>query len=83
MPPVKANLAHIVVPLTGLWFVLSVVLFFVRDELRAHDAMIWFWTCLAGWVLGVIGLSIYAWQRQAARRGTRSANAMALEEKIR
>jgi len=40
------------------------------------------WTCLAGFVLGLLGLSVYAWQRRAARRGARSANQMALDESI-
>ena len=82
LPPVRAGLAHIVVPGTVLWFALFVGLLFFLDDLRAHDAMIWFWTSLAGWVLGLIGLSIYAWQRSAARRGTRSSNAMALDEQL-
>jgi hypothetical protein len=82
LPPVNAGLAHIVIPGTGLWFVGFVVLLFFTADLRAHDAMIWLWTCLAGWVLGLIGLSIYFWQRSAARRGTRSSNRMALDERI-
>jgi len=82
LPPVRADLAHIVVPLTALWFVLWAVLLFLRDMLHRHDAMIWYWTSLAGWVLGLIGLSIYFWQRWAARRGTRSSNAMALDEQF-
>ncbi len=82
LPPTGANLGHIVVPLTVVWFVLWVVLLFLRDELHRHDAMNWYWTSLAGWVLGLIGLSIYFWQRLAARRGGRAANAMALAEKF-
>ncbi len=80
LPPVRAGLAHIVIPCTALWFAAFVVLLFFTDQLRAHDAMIWLWTCLAGGVLGLIGLSVYLWQRRAARRGSRSANAMALDE---
>jgi peptidoglycan biosynthesis protein MviN/MurJ (putative lipid II flippase) len=82
LPPVRANLAHIVIPLTALWFVGFVVLLFFREQLRANDSMIYLWTCLAGGVLGCIGLSIYFWQRSAARRGRKSANQMALEEKL-
>jgi amino acid transporter len=33
----------------------------------------WLWTSLAGWVLGVIGFAISAWQRAASRRGSRWA----------
>lgn len=83
LPPVRADLAHIVVPCTIAWFVAWVVLFFFfREELEANDAGIWISTCLAGWILGLMGLSIYAWQRRAARRGRRSANRMALDEKL-
>lgn len=80
LPPVRAGLAHIVIPCTVLWFAGFVVLLFYTDQLRAHDAMIWLWTCLAGGVLGLTGLSVYIWQRRAARQGTRSSNAMALDE---
>ena len=82
LPPVGAGLAHIVIPITTVWLLGFVVLLFFTDELRAHDAMIWLWTCLAGWVLGLIGLSVYFWQRRAARRGSRSANPMALDERL-
>jgi hypothetical protein len=82
LPPVQAGLAHVVVPGTALWFVGFVVLLFFVDDLRAHDALIWLWTFLAGWVLGLIGLAIYAWQRRAARRGTRGSSAMALDEQL-
>lgn len=82
LPTVKAGLAHVVVPGTALWFVGFVVLLFFIGDLRAHDAMIWLWTFLAGWVLGLIGLAIYFWQRRAARRGTRGSSSMALEERF-
>lgn len=82
LPAAGANLAHIVIPGTVAWFVGFVVLLFFRPTLREHDAMIYLWICLAGWVLGLIGLTIYFWQRSSARRGSRSANAMALEEQL-
>lgn len=82
LPQVKAGLAHIVIPVTALWFALFVVLIFFLDDLRSSDSMGWFWSSLAGWVLGLIGLSVYAWQRSAARRGTRSSNSMALDEQL-
>ncbi|MBP2475012.1 hypothetical protein JOF53_003884 [Crossiella equi] len=34
---------------------------------------VWTWTCLVGVVLGFMGLSVIAWQRSAARRGSRTA----------
>ncbi|RIJ76710.1 DUF2530 domain-containing protein [Nakamurella silvestris] len=82
LPSAGAGLAHIVIPATAAWFVAFVVLLFFTDQLREHDAMLWLWTCLSGGVLGLIGLSIYFWQRSAARRGTRSSQSMALDEQL-
>lgn len=82
LPPVKAGLAHIVIPVTVAWFALFVVLLFFIGDLRDSGNMIWIWSSLAGWVLGLIGLSVYGWQRSAARRGTRSSNSMALDEQL-
>lgn len=82
IPPVNAGLAQVVVPATAIWFVGFVVLLFFIPRLRSHGEMIWLWTFLAGWVLGLIGLTIYGWQRRAARRGARGASRMALDEKI-
>lgn len=82
LPPVKANLFHIVVPVTVVWFVALVVLLFNIPSLRAHDHMVWLWTAAAGTFLGGLGLSVYAWQRSAARRGGKSAQQMALDEQI-
>jgi hypothetical protein len=75
-------LAHVIIPGTALWFVALVVLLFLIPTLRAHDAMLWLWTALAGWLLGFVGLAIYGWQRAAARRGSRGASRAALEEQI-
>ncbi len=82
LPPVRIGLWHLAVPGTVLWLVTSVVLLFFIPTLRDHDAMIWLWTCLSGFVLGLIGLSVYSLQRRAARLGRRSANQMALDESI-
>lgn len=82
LPPVRTGLWHVSVPGTVIWLVAFVVQLFFIPQLQANDAMVWLWTCLAGFVLGVMGLSVYAWQRRAARRGSRSANQMALDEAI-
>ncbi len=83
LPPVRgAGLAHVIIPGTAAWFVAFVVLLFLIPTLREHDAMLWLWTALAGWLLGFVGLAIYGWQRAAARRGSRGASRMALEETI-
>jgi hypothetical protein len=84
LPPVRgAGLAHVIIPGTAVWFVALVVLLLNIPALRAHDAMLWLWTALAGWLLGFVGLAIYGWQRAAARRGSRGASQAALEEQIR
>lgn len=83
LPPVRgAGLAHVIIPGTALWFVALVALLFLIPTLRAHDAMLWLWTALAGWLLGFVGLAIYGWQRAAARRGSRGASLAALEERF-
>lgn len=82
LPPVRSGLAHLVVPATGIWFVGFLVMLFFIGPLREHHAMNWLWTFLSGWVLGLIGLSIYFWQRHAARRGTRGSSSMALDEEL-
>ena len=76
------GLWHIAVPATAIWLVAFVVLLFFIPSLQANDAMVWLWTCLAGFVLGLLGLSVYALQRRAARLGRRTANQMALDESI-
>jgi len=82
LPPVTTGVWHIAVPGTVIWLVAFVVLLFFIPELQADNAMVWLWTCLAGFVLGLLGLSVYGWQRRAARLGKRSANQMALTERI-
>ncbi|MGH3625395.1 MAG: DUF2530 domain-containing protein [Sciscionella sp.] len=57
---------------TGLWFAGFCVLLVARLAFHA-GAPIVLWTCLAGWLLGLLGLSVSWWQRSAARRGSRSA----------
>ena len=78
----RANLFHIVVPVTVIWFVAFVIMLFDIPGLREHGHLIWLWTAAAGAFLGGLGLSVYAWQRRAARRGGKSAQQMALDEKI-
>jgi len=76
LPPVRANVFHLVVPVTCVWFVALVVLLFDVSGLRAHGQLIWLWTAAAGTFLGVLGLSVYSWQRSASRRGVKSAQRM-------
>ena len=78
LPPIRTGVTSIVVPATIAWFIGFIGLLFFVDSLRAHSAMIWLWTCLAGGVLGLVGLAVYSWQRAAARRGSRGAQTSAL-----
>jgi Flp pilus assembly protein TadB len=57
---------------TALWFLAFCVLLVARLGFGVATS-VWLWTCLAGWVLGLLGLLIVSWQRAASRRGTRSA----------
>lgn len=82
LPPVAAGVWHLAVPGTIIWFAAFVVLLFFIPDLKANEAMVWLWTCLAGFVLGLLGLALYGWQRRAARLGRRTANQMALDERI-
>lgn len=52
---------------TAVWLVAAVVVALVRP------LDIWFLTCVVGAGLGCVGYSVFAWQRAAARRGSRTA----------
>jgi len=58
--------------LTAVWFLLwlGLLVAYLAED-RALD--IWFTTTLCGWVLGLLGYSVFRWQRWAARRGRRGA----------
>lgn len=55
---------------TGLWFLIFCVFLVVRYTDLAEPG-VWLWTSLAGWVLGLMGMSIMWWQHSAARRRSR------------
>jgi hypothetical protein len=61
------NAGRIVAVGTVLWFVGFVVLLPFYDWLGRHGHRIWLWTCLAGWVLGVIGWLIISRHRRLGR----------------
>lgn len=74
-PPLPArwvDLRPVLVVGTGLWFLAYVGFLVARYGYQAHTG-IWLSTCLAGWVLGLVGAGVMYWQRSAARRGSRSA----------
>jgi hypothetical protein len=66
-PAVEINVRRIVAVGTAIWFVAFVVLLPFYDWLGRHDHRIWLWTCLAGWVLGLIGLLIMRRHRAEGR----------------
>ena len=61
------NARRIVAVGTALWFVAFVVLLFFYDWLGRHGHRIWLWTCLAGWLLGIIGWLIMSRHRRLGR----------------
>lgn len=74
-PPLPArwvDMRPVVLTGTSLWFVAWCVLLVYRYGDHVVTG-IWLSTCLAGWLLGLIGTAIMYWQRAAARRGTRGA----------
>lgn len=66
-PPVQINARRIVAVGTVVWFVAFAVLLFFCGWLGDHSHRIWLWTCLAGWVLGLMGLTIMSRHRRAGR----------------
>ena len=66
-PEVRINARRIVAAGTALWFLAFVVLLPFWGWLGRHDHRIWFWTCLAGGVLGLIGWSIMLRHRGLGR----------------
>lgn len=57
---------------TALWLFAFVVLAVGHYAFDVFPP-IWLWTALAGFVLGLVGVPIMVWQRNAARRGARGA----------
>ncbi|MET8852097.1 DUF2530 domain-containing protein [Amycolatopsis sp. NPDC004625] len=66
LPKKLTDLTPVVIVGTSIWAVSLVVLFFTTSGL-------WVQTALAGFALGFVGMAIIAWQRAAARRGSKSA----------
>jgi Protein of unknown function (DUF2530) len=75
LPPLPAALTDPKLPVwiaSALWLAGSLVL--GGAHLLADRPLdVWFWTTVAGWALGSVGFGMMAWQRSAARRGSRSA----------
>jgi hypothetical protein len=54
---------------TGLFFLGFVVLLPFYGWLGEHDHRVWLWTCLAGWLLGLVGWALMAKHRREGRTG--------------
>jgi hypothetical protein len=52
---------------TALWFVAFIVLLPFYGWLGRHGHRIWLWTCLAGWVLGLLGWALISRHRRLGR----------------
>lgn len=66
-PPVQIDTGRIVLIGTALWFVAFVVLLPFYGWLGDHGHRVWLWTCLAGWILGLIGYLILRRHRREGR----------------
>jgi Protein of unknown function (DUF2530) len=74
-PPLPARLSRpAVVAAVGssLWAALTLALL-VAWLVGARPLDIWFATAVTGTALGAFGYGVFAWQRSAARRGSRTA----------
>ncbi|HZB48709.1 MAG TPA: DUF2530 domain-containing protein [Mycobacteriales bacterium] len=74
-PPLEADTVRIVIVGTTLWFVGFLVLLPFRGRLADDGREFWLWTCLAGGLLGLLGLFLARRAASAAarRRGQPSA----------
>lgn len=72
LPPRLIDPIPVIVGATGLWFVGFAILL-VSDLISGAPLRGWVWVCLAGGLLGLVGLSITLWQRRSRRRGSRTA----------
>jgi hypothetical protein len=72
LPPRFTQVRTVTAVGSALWLIAAATLL-VAALLGLRPLDIWFTTCLAGTLLGGIGYGIFAWQRIAARRGSRTA----------
>lgn len=66
-PAVRMNTQRIVTVGTTLWFAAFVALLPCYGWLGRHDHRVWLWTCLAGWLLGLLGSAIMIKHRREGR----------------
>ena len=73
LPPRLSRPALVAVVGSALWLVAAAAALLVAALLGLRPLDIWFTASLAGAFLGAVGYGIFAWQRAAARRGSRGA----------
>jgi hypothetical protein len=66
-PPARLNTRRIIIVGTVVWFLGFVGLQPWYGWLGDHGHRVWLWTCLAGWVLGLMGLVLMVRHRRAGR----------------
>jgi hypothetical protein len=66
-PAVQMNTGRIVLVGTAIWFVAFLALLPFYGWLGRHGHRVWLWTCLAGWILGLIGYAIIGRHRRQGR----------------
>jgi hypothetical protein len=64
---VRANSRPVIFVGTAIFFVGFVVLLPFYSWLGEHHHRVWLWTCLAGWVLGLAGLTLMQKHRREGR----------------
>ena len=74
-PPLPARLSRpgLIAAAGSIVWALVTLGLLVAWLVGARPLDLWFTTALAGTVLGGFGYGVFAWQRAAARRGSRSA----------
>ncbi|GAA1869482.1 hypothetical protein GCM10009836_57570 [Pseudonocardia ailaonensis] len=72
LPRRTSDVTVVVAVGTLVWLVAAAVLLVV-SLVGGRPLDIWFATCVTGAGLGLLGFGVFAWQRAAARRGSRLA----------
>jgi hypothetical protein len=71
-PPKLVETTAVVAVGTVVWLALWLALL-AAHLIGGRPLDIWFQTTLVGWLLGLLGYSVFRWQRWAARTGRRGA----------
>ena len=66
--PLEVPMMPFAVGGTVLWALAGVVMLFYRDELIAQGRSMWLWTCLAGLVSGLVGITTMHLRARRRRR---------------